>query len=109
MNGRPGGIKAIDFQKIGHCSMTSDAMSDLVEAKHIITQINKLKDEKEIISTVLNKVKNNSKEDFKFIDYRYLQDNSLEKTNELLGYSSLKTIYKIKDRALTNFIMYYWG
>ncbi len=109
MHGRPGDLKAIDFSKIGHCSMTSDAMQDLVEARHIMNQIHKVKDEKAIIDSVLDKVKKNNKEDMKFIDFRYLQGNPMERVNELLGYSSPKVVYKIKDRALKNFTLYYWG
>lgn len=109
MHGKPGEIKAIDFSKIGHASMTSDAMQDLVEAKHILNQINRVKDEQEIIKIVLDKIKKNNKEDYKFIDFRYLQDYPLDKVNELLGYSSPKVVYKIKERAIKNFVVYYWG
>lgn len=109
MHGCPGELSAIDFGKIGHCSMTSDAMQDLIEAKHLMAQINKVKDEKEIMDIVLEKVKKNNKEDYKFIDYRYLQENPMDKVNEMLGYSSPKVVYKIKDRAIKNFELYFWG
>ncbi len=111
LHGKPGEIKAIDFSKIGHASMTSDAMQDLMEAKHIMNQINKVKEEKEIIDLVLNKIKRNNKKDYKFIENKYFKNLSIEETSINLGYSSssLKTIYKIKDRALNNFCTYFWG
>ncbi len=111
MNGKPSNVKAIDFQKIGHCTMTTDALNDLVEANHILNQINKLNSDKEIIKKVLNKIKYNNSEDYTFIEYRYLKDLPMNIVSEKLGYSdnSSRTIYKIRERALKNFIMYYWG
>ncbi len=111
MQGKPADISAIDFSKTGHSSMFSDAMQDLVEAKHILNQIHKVESEKEIVDKVLNLIKRDNKEDYDFIELRYFKNKSLEETISMLGYSnkSNKTVYKIKDRALNNFCMYYWG
>ena len=79
--------------------------------QHIIKQIDKIKDEKEIIHNILAKIKIKNKEEYKFIELRYLQDNTLEDTARILGYSSNSkhTIYSIKDKSLKKFAMYFWG
>ena len=109
LHGMPGELGAIDFGKIGHCSMTSDAMDDLIEAKHLMAQINRVRDEKEIMDIVLDKVKKNNKEDYKFIDLRYFQNYPMSIVSEKLGYSdnSTRTIYKIRERAIENFELYF--
>lgn len=111
MHGKPCDIKAIDFQKIGHCNMTSDALDDLVEVQHILKQINNLESEKEIINKVLKKIKSDNKEHYNFLQLKYIQDIPMNIVADKLGYSdrSSRTIYKIKDKALKNFAMYFWG
>ncbi len=111
MHGKPADISAIDFSKIGHSNMSKDALDELIEVQHILKQIHNIESEKEIIDKVLKNIKNDNKENYNFIQLKYIQDIPMNIVAEKLGYSdtSNKTIYKIKDRALKNFSLYFWG
>ena len=109
MYGKPNELGAIDFSKVGHSSGSKEAFDSLMEVQHVIKQIQNLEDDKEIIAEVLDKMKKSHKEDYKLVDLRYLQNLPMSITAEKLGYSdtSLRTVYKIKDRALKTFAMYF--
>ena len=111
MRGCPRDVNAVDFSKIGHTSGGNEALNDMVEVQHILKQINKLKIEEELINDTLQIIKNECEEDYKFINYKYLDKLSMDQVANKLGYSqnSHNTIYSIKDRALAKFAFYYWG
>lgn len=109
MYGKPNELGAIDFSKVGHSSGSKEAFDTLMEAQHIIKQIHTIEDDKEIVAEVLNKVKSSSNEDYSFLNLKYIKNIPMSIVAEKLGYSdkSGKTIYKIKDRALKNFSLYF--
>lgn len=111
MRGCPKDITAIDFSKIGHGSGGNEAMHDLVEVQHILKQIKKVEDEKEIINNILNIFKTNYQEEYNFIRVRYLENNTMDETATKLGYSinSKQSLYALKDRSVNRFLGYYWG
>lgn len=108
----PKEITAVDFSRVGNgSSKRKDALEEFIEIKQLIKKINQLQGEQELISDVLEQIKNTNKENYDFICLRYFDNNSLQQTSELLGYSmnSHSTIYTIKDNALDNFIWFYYG
>lgn len=111
MRGCPREVSAVDFSKIGHGSCSNEAFNDLVEVQHLMKQINNIEDDKEIIENTLNIIKRDNKEDYDFIDLKYLQELPMDQVAVKLGYSSSsnRTIYSIKDRALSKFALLYWG
>lgn len=103
MKGSPRDISAVDFEKIGHGSGASgNAISILKETNEIINKINELEFERATIKQVVEKIKSESEEEYKFIYYYYFMQESIQDVAEELGYSynSKKTIYYKKSLIL---------
>lgn len=108
----PRDITAVDFSRVGNgSSRRKDAIDELMEVRTLTQKINELQNEQETITDVLDQIKNTNKENYNFICFRYLENNSIEDTADLLGYSksSNHTIYSIKEKALDNFLWLYYG
>lgn len=103
MKGSPRDISAVDFGNVGRGSGASgNALSILKETNEIINKINELEFERATINQVLEKIKSESEEDYKFIYYYYFMQEPIQEVAEELGYSynSKKTIYYKKSLIL---------
>lgn len=102
-------ITAVDFSKVGHGSGGSpSAEDDLIKAKELIDTINFIEMERDYITDVVNQIRKESEEQYRFIDLYYFNAKSITDVAEELGYSpnSKKTIYFIKKKVLEKCSIY---
>lgn len=104
MKGSPRDISAVDFGKVGSggSGASGNAVTILKETQDIINTINELEFERATIQQVVEKIREESEEQYNFIDYYYYRCTPIMETAELLGYSynSRNTIYNIKNLVI---------
>lgn len=107
MAGAPRDIWAIDYSKVGGKGGSNGKSAEIVltNAQDIIYQINKLKLEKETMESFFEVVKDNSKEEWIFIQERYFKKKQVEDVLESMGYSftTRKKFYQIRDKVFERY------
>lgn len=114
-SGMPGEVKAIDYSKpaIQHQAYSKDTINQLCEVATVSNEIKETKKEMKLVSKILKQIKKEDEILYKFLAIKFIKKPkiSMKKIAEELGYSpdSNDTIYKIKERALTEFSILYFG
>lgn len=107
MAGAPRDIGAIDYSKVGGKGGSNGKSAEIVltNAQDIIYQINKLKLEKETMESFFEVVKDNSKEEWIFIQERYFKKKQVEDVLESMGYSftSRRVFYQIREKVFDRY------
>ena len=115
IKGIPAEISGIDYSKpsIQKFDYSEDAMKDIYELLDINAQINETKEEMNLVNNILEDIEKEKEELCRFLKLKYITDYkiSLGEIAKVLGYSqeSTKTIYNLKNEALKEFAIRYFG
>lgn len=113
--GIPKDITGIDYSRpaIQKMDYSDSTMNEIFELMEVNRQIQETEDEMQLVENILKDIKQEDKELEKFLKLKYITEykKSMAEIADILGYSkeSRKTIYNIKDRALKEFAIRYFG
>lgn len=107
-----GGIQ-YDKPAIQHQNYSESTINQMCEIMEINSQIEETQNEMELVSNILKEIKKEDELLYKFIQLKYVTDykKSMREIAVLLNYSenSNHTIYEIKNRAIKEFSILYFG
>lgn len=107
-----GGIQ-YDKPAIQHQDYSESTINQMCELMEINAQIEETQKEMELVSGILKEIKKDDELLHKFIELKYITDykKSMKEIARLLNYSenSNRTIYDIKNRAIKEFSILYFG
>lgn len=107
-----GGIQ-YDKPAIQHQNYSESTINQMCEIMEINSQIEETQNEMELVSNILKEIKKEDELLYKFIQLKYVTDykKSMREIAALLNYSenSNHTIYEIKNRAIKEFSILYFG
>lgn len=112
---RPKELGAIDYSKpsIQKHSYSDDTINQICEITQINNQIKETEADMQIVENILKQIKNEDSILEKFLTLKYIDKpkENLGKISRQLGYSedSNHTIYDIKNKALREFTIRYFG
>lgn len=112
---RPKELGAIDYSKpsIQKHSYSDDTINQICEIAQINNQIKETEADMQIVENILKQIKNENSILEKFLTLKYIEKpkENLGKISRQLGYSedSNHTIYDIKNKALREFTIRYFG
>lgn len=115
LKGVPQDIRGIDYSRpaIQHTDYAESTINQMLEMIEINKQIAETQEEMQLVDNILKAIKEEDKELEKFLRLKYITEykKSMAEIADVLGYSkeSRKTIYNIKDRALKEFAIRYFG
>ena len=112
---QPKELGAIDYSKpaIQHTDYSEDAINQMCELADINKQIQETEEEMKLVKNILEDIKLQDILLYSFIEVKYIDKPKLGMRDVAgeLGYSteSNYTIYKIKDKAIKEFALRYFG
>lgn len=115
LKGVPKDIAGIDYSRpaIQHMDYAESTINEIVELMEINKQIEETQNEMQLVDDILEVIKKEDQELEKFLKLKYITKykKSMSEIANEMGYSreSRKTIYNIKDRALKEFAIRYFG
>lgn len=102
-----------DKPAIQHQNYSESTINEICEVMEINSQIEETQSEMELVSNILKEIEKEDKLLCKFIKLKYITDykKSMKEIAGLLNYSenSNHTIYDIKNRAIKEFSILYFG
>jgi len=113
--GGPEEIKSQNYTKpsIQKFNYSDDTFNQICEVADLNNQIKETKREVILVNKILKQIKNEDEKIYEFIKIKYVKEPkiSMNCVAEKLGYSpdSNDTIYKIKEKALKEFAILYFG
>jgi hypothetical protein len=113
--GFPRDVAGIQYDKpaIQHQDYSESTINQMCEIMEINSQIEETQSEMELVSDILKEIKKEDELLYKFIQLKYITDykKSMKEIAVLLNYSenSNHTIYDIKNRAVKEFSILYFG
>lgn len=113
--GTPRELGSVDYSKPGiqKQNYSDDAIMQMCEIVQINNQIKETEAEVEIVNNIFKQIKKEDEILEKFLKLKYIEEpkNNLREISKKLGYSedSNHTIYDIKNKALREFAIRYFG
>ncbi len=113
--GGPKELKAQSYSKpsIQKFNYSEDTFNQMCEVADLNNQIKETKREVILVNKILKQIKKEDEQLYNFIKIKYIKEPKISMSSiaEKLGYSpdSNDTIYKIKERALKEFAILYFG
>ena len=111
----PKELRAIDYERpaIQHMDYSNDTINEICELAQVNQQIKETEAELKTVNEILETIKKDDEISEKFIQLKFFEKPKvpLRKISSDLGYSeeSNHTIYDIKNRALKEFAILYFG
>lgn len=115
LKGVPKDIIGIDYSKpaIQHMDYSENTINQVIEMIEINRQIKEIKEEMKLVENIFKDIKEEEQELERFLKLKYITENkkSMAEIAGEMGYSkeSRKTIYNIKEKALKEFAIRYFG
>lgn len=112
---RPKELGAVDYSKpsIQRQNYSNDTLTQICEITQINKQIKETEADMKIVESILKQIKKEDKTLERFLTLKYIErpKDNLGKISKELGYSedSNHTIYDIKNKALREFAIRYFG
>lgn len=109
---KPNEIGSIDYSRtITKQGYTEDTLNQMCEITQINFQIKETEAEIHVIKNILKQIKKENKILAKFLILRYIEKEDLKTISKNLGYSeeSNHTIYDIRNKAIREFTIRYFG
>lgn len=114
-NGFPRDLIGISYDKpnVQHTDYSESTLNEICEVMEINAQIKETQEEMELVNNILQEIKKEDEILEKFIQLKYITDykKSMREIAKKLNYSenSNHSIYDIKNRALKEFTILYFG
>ncbi len=104
---RPGELSAIDYsQPYISASNVTDTLADCLEVAEIMRELTTTKETIQEIDRVLDQL---PRDDAYILRAWYIERKTKEEIAELLDYTSMTTIYDLRNKAVAAFAILYYG
>lgn len=105
--GGPAGYPSPDFSKpYSSTSSVNDALADCLELSEVVREIEETREERDEIDAVIAQLDEGDRE---IVTLWYIQRKSKDEIAEAVNYSSPTTIYDLRNKAVAQFALLFFG